>query len=211
MRVRGDIAGMPTTTRAATTAQRHQAILDAALACFAQHGITETTMATIRGRARVSTGSLYHHFPSKDHLAAALYIEGLRQAQQHVLASLTRHKQAEAGICAMVRAYLDWVHTHPEYATFLLTHRQAEFMQPVEEQVAALNADFHIQFAAWVRPHVQAGVLPPFASDLYGAILVGPSEYYARRWLMGDRNPRTLAHFKRQLAKAAFPALQALR
>jgi hypothetical protein len=54
-------------------------------------------------------------------------------------------------------------------------------------------------------------VLPAFSSDLYGALLVGPSEYCARRWLMGDRNPRTLAHLKRQLAKAAFPALQALR
>lgn len=202
---------MSTTPRATATAQRRQAILDAALACFVQQGVTEATLATIRERAHVSTGSLYHHFPSKDHLAAALYIEGLRQAQHHVLASVIRHKQAETGIRAMVQAYLDWVHTHPEYALFLLTHRQAEFMQHVEEQVATLNADFHAQFAAWVAPHVQAGILPPFSSHLYGALIVGPCEYCARRWLMGDRNLRALVHLKRQLAKAVFPALQALR
>ncbi len=202
---------MPTTPRATATAQRRQAILDAALACFVQQGVTEATLATIRARAHVSTGSLYHHFPSKDHLAAALYIEGLRQAQHCVLARVMRHKQAEAGIRAMVQTYLDWVHTHPDYALFLLTHRQAEFMHHVEEQIATLNADFHAQFAAWVAPHVQAGVLPPFSSQLYGALVVGPSEYCARRWLMGDRNPRTLVQLKRQLAKAVFPALQALR
>jgi len=176
-----------------------------------QQGVTETTLATIRVRAHVSTGSLYHHFPSKDHLAAVLYIEGLRQAQHHVLTHVIRHAQAVAGIRAMVQAYLDWMQTHPEYALFLLTHRQAEFMQHVEAEVATLNADFHAQFAAWVAPHVQAGVLPPFSSELYGALVVGPCEYCARRWLMGDRQPRALVQLKRQLAKAAFPALQALR
>jgi len=202
---------MSTTPRATATAQRRQAILDAALACFVQQGVTEATLATIRAQAHVSTGSLYYHFPSKDHLAAALYIEGLQQAQHHVLASVIRHKQAEAGIRAMVQAYLDWVQTHPDYALFLLTRRQAEFMQPVEAQIATLNADFRTQFAAWVAPHVQARMLPPYSSELYGALVVGPCEYCARRWLMGDRNPRTLGQLKRQLTKAVFPALQALR
>jgi len=203
--------GMSPTPRATATAQRRRAILDAALACFVQQGVTETTLATIRAQAHVSTGSLYHHFPSKDHLAAALYIEGLRQAQHYVLTCVMRHRQAAAGIRAMVQAYLDWVYTHPEYALFLLTHRQAEFMQHVEAEVATLNADFQAQFAAWVAPHVQAGVLPPFSSELYGALVVGPCEYCARRWLMGDRQPRTLVQLKRRLAKAAFSALQALR
>ena len=99
---------------------------------------------------------------------------------------------------------------HPEYALFLLTHRQAEFMQQVEAEVATLNADFQDQLAAWVAPHVQARVLPPFSSELYGALVVGPCEYCARRWLMGDRQPRALVQLKRQLAKAAFPALHAL-
>ena len=203
--------GMSPTPRATATAQRRRAILDAALACFVQQGVTETTLATIRARAHVSTGSLYHHFPSKDHLAAALYIEGLRQAQHHVLTHVIRHTQAAAGIRAMVQAYLDWVYTHPEYALFLLTHRQAEFMQQVEAEVATLNADFHAQFVAWVAPHVQAGVLPLFSSELYGALIVSPCEYCARRWLMGARQPRTLDQLTRQLATAAFAALQALR
>jgi AcrR family transcriptional regulator len=175
-----------------------------------QQGVTETTLAKIRARAHVSTGSLYHHFPSKAHLAAALYIEGLRQAQHSILTRVMRQRQAAGGIRAMVQAYLDWVQTHPEYALFLLTHRQAEFMQQVEAEVATLNADFQTQLAAWVAPHVQAGVLPPFSSELYGALVMGPCEYCARRWLMGDRQPRTLVQFKRQLAKAVFPALQAL-
>jgi len=54
-------------------------------------------------------------------------------------------------------------------------------------------------------------VLPPFSSELYGALIVGPCEYCARRWLMGARQPRPLVQLKRQLAKAAFLALQALR
>jgi len=201
---------MSSPPRATTTAQRRRVILDAALMCFVQQGVTKTTLATVRARAHVSTGSLYHHFPSKTHLAAALYIEGLRQAQHSVLSRVMRQRQAAAGIRAMVQAYLDWVQTQPEYALFLLTHRQAEFIQHVEAEVATLNADFQAQLATWVAPHVQAGVLPRFSSDLYGALIVGPCEYCARHWLMGDRQLRALVQLKRQLAKAAVPALQAL-
>ena len=33
-------------------------------------------------RARASIGSIYHHFRSKEQLAAALYVEGLRDYQE---------------------------------------------------------------------------------------------------------------------------------
>jgi len=39
-------------------------------------------MADIRVRARASIGSIYHHFRSKEQLAAALYVEGLRDYQE---------------------------------------------------------------------------------------------------------------------------------
>lgn len=53
---------MSPTSRAIATAQCRQAILDAALACCVQQGVTEATLATIRTRAHVSTAFLMYLF-----------------------------------------------------------------------------------------------------------------------------------------------------
>ena len=57
-------------------------LLDAALTLFDTRGYAATTMSAIQQATGASTGSLYHHFPSKAHLAAAL--------QEHALADYQR-------------------------------------------------------------------------------------------------------------------------
>ena len=49
------------------------AILDAALALFAERGYAETTMRLVAERAGVSTGNAYYYFKSKDHLVQGFY------------------------------------------------------------------------------------------------------------------------------------------
>jgi len=73
---------MPGTTRTEATERRRRTILYAALQCFSIDGFVDTTIASIRERAAASTGSIYHHFKSKDHLAAILYVEGIPLCQQ---------------------------------------------------------------------------------------------------------------------------------
>ncbi len=53
-------------------ADRKNHILDAAEACFAEHGFHRTTMQDICRAARVSPGALYLYFPSKEALIVGL-------------------------------------------------------------------------------------------------------------------------------------------
>jgi AcrR family transcriptional regulator len=76
-------------------ADRRREILDAALACFVEKGLVVTTIDEIRLAAGASIGSLYHHFDSKEDLAAALYVEGLRDYQEGAVAELHAHPGAE--------------------------------------------------------------------------------------------------------------------
>src|SRR5262249_2315734 len=198
----------PGTTRTEPTDHRSPTILHAALQCFSLDGFVDTTMEAIRERAAASTGSIYHHFKSKDHLAAVLYLEGIQQAQQAALTALERQKQAEVGIRALVSAYLEWAEQNPDYAVFLLTCRYAEFMSLVEAAPPAHNARSTARRARWAEPHVAAGLLPPFDDRVYFPILFGPCELLARNWLMSGRTPRAMDRARRVLAKAAFPALQ---
>lgn len=52
--------------------QRLQRIVDAARACFAEHGFAGSTVEAIAVRAEVSNGLLYKHFQGKEHLFQAV-------------------------------------------------------------------------------------------------------------------------------------------
>ena len=52
---------------------KKQQLLDAALALFVNQGIYATSTASIAKTAGVATGTLFHHFPSKDALVLELY------------------------------------------------------------------------------------------------------------------------------------------
>jgi AcrR family transcriptional regulator len=189
-------------------ADRRQAILDAALDCFDALGWQKTTMADVRDRAGASTGSVYHHFPGKEELFAALYLDTIRQTQSYALRALRAATGPRDAVRALVASYLRWVSRHPKQARFLLTTRRAEFGGPVQAELDRLNEAFHAEIGAWLARH--AAALPRVAADVLGAILIGPSEDFARRWLRG-KTTTPLQQAAAQLADAAWLSLQALR
>ena len=50
-----------------------------------------------------------------------------------------------------------------------------------------LNRAFFGGIAAWVEPHSRRGALRPFAVDMYAALVLGPSQEFARHWLAATR------------------------
>ena len=62
--------------------RRDTRILQAALACFVERGYEQTTVARVRERSGVSNGALFHHFPTKEAIADALYVEAMASYQQ---------------------------------------------------------------------------------------------------------------------------------
>src|SRR5262252_8256706 len=63
--------GMPRIAEAARAARREQ-IIAAGMACFARSGYHATTMADVAAQARVSKGTPYLYFASKEALFLAL-------------------------------------------------------------------------------------------------------------------------------------------
>lgn len=196
-------------SRAEATLMRREEILRAALECFHDLGYQKTTIADIKARAKVSTGSIYHHFSSKEELFAELYLEAIRETQVFSLRALKRAKGAEQGVRALVSSYLRWAQREPEKASFLLSMRRAEFMDEVEAELEALNHELQNTLTEWTDRHVRRGELPLAKSDVLMALLVGPSEDFARRWLRG-KTSTSLREAADLLGEAAWNALQAL-
>jgi AcrR family transcriptional regulator len=94
-------------------------LVSASAAVFMEEGIDGASMDSVRQRAGVSNGSLYHYFPTKAKLVDALYADTLRDFHKAVLACLTRSPSSERGVKGMIRAYVRWVLQNPERARLL--------------------------------------------------------------------------------------------
>lgn len=73
-----DTAKTPASTRIANPSARRQEILDTAAAVFAEKGILAATVRDISERAGILSGSLYHHFASKEQMIAEVLTPVLR-------------------------------------------------------------------------------------------------------------------------------------
>ena len=169
----------------ARSPKRRQQILEATLACFSESGFDQTTMEDIRRRSGASTGSLYHHFTNKEQLAAALYLEGLRNYQQGLLAELKRHRKARSGLAAIVRYHLNWVTEHTVWARYLFHMRHTESVATTEPLIVEQNQAFMEMVFQWIDPLVEKREVKRLARDLYLPMIIGSCHELARLWLAG--------------------------
>jgi AcrR family transcriptional regulator len=193
-------------TATARSADRRRAILDAALSVFTERGYDAATIEDVRERSGASIGSIYHHYGSKEQLAAALYAEGLADYQRGFAAVLARDPQPAAGIRALVRHHLRWVEADQRLARFLLEHRTLELREASAPQIEQQNAELVEALDGWLAPHLRARVVHRLPPDLFLAVLLGPSQEFARAWLRGNASS-TIEQAVRALSAAATAAL----
>ena len=83
----------PASLRAAQVAQTRAALLAAGRRLFGEYGFRSTSVEDLAREARVTTGALYHHFPTKTALFEAVFT----QAHVDLLMAATHAAQAAAG------------------------------------------------------------------------------------------------------------------
>ncbi|MFJ8542441.1 TetR/AcrR family transcriptional regulator [Streptomyces sp. NPDC093586] len=182
----------------------YQRILTAALGCFLENGVQRTTVEQVRRRAGVSNGSFFHHFRTKQDLAEEVYLHGLQQHQDELMAVLTPQAAFRTGIEAAVHRHLAWVEAHPELAAFLAA--PPDWGTPRDApRIAACSREFFRAVGQWLGDRGWDGT--PDLSVVV-AVWIGPAQEYTRTWLTGGAGPpRTAAT---ALARAAWDALHPL-
>jgi AcrR family transcriptional regulator len=188
---------------------RRQAILDAALECFLNNSVSATTVDDLRQRSEASVGSIYHHFGSKEGLAAQLYLESLRDYHDGYLSTLRDSRSARGGVVGSVRYHLRWVAIQPDRARYLFHYREHEVIRTSDGAVKALNIRFYGEATTWLRAHVDRGHIKPLPPRLYQALWMGPTLEYARQWMASASRQSELLDGEPALARAAWEALRA--
>ena len=186
----------------AKTSDARDRLLQVARRRFAVDGALVPTFDEVRREAEVSVGALYHHFPDKPALAAAVYAQLISEYQAGFVTMLRDHDIAEGGIRGGVAYHLRWVTEHRGEARLLLG-------DPLDS--AALrdaNREFFAAVRDWWRPHHAYGALQPMRLGVTAALWLGPAQEYSRYWITGEeaKMPRDAVD---TFASAAWAVLRA--
>lgn len=193
--------------RSEKTAEKKRQILEVALQCFEEHGVEATTIDMIRQASGVSVGSLYHHFGNKESIAAAVYIQGMRDFGDTVRRYLAEAETLEDRIKAVVYADVDWIAENPSWAKFVFHYRRLA-MKGDKKQVWKNDLNvFYKEIVTQFLSAYQSGEIRKLPLELYSAIIIGPVHEYARHWLAG-RYPSPIKNFRDVFADLAWQALK---
>ena len=186
----------------AKTSDARDRLLQVARRRFAVDGALVPTFDEVRREAEVSVGALYHHFPDKPALAAAVYAQLISEYQAGFVTMLRDHDIAEGGIRGGVADHLRWVTEHLGEARLLLG-------DPLDSvALRDANREFFAAVRDWWRPHHAYGALQPMRLGVTAALWLGPAQEYSRYWITGEeaKMPRDAVD---TFASAAWAVLRA--
>jgi len=103
-------------------------ILSTALQLFAERGYFATSIHDIRRSADISTGSIYHHFDSKESIARAIYDDLLSRMTAVVEEAAATHSTTKGKCRAIIAALFALSETDPLTVHFVLHARHREFL-----------------------------------------------------------------------------------
>jgi AcrR family transcriptional regulator len=159
--------GMP--SRREQAEWRREQLLDAALKVFAGKGVAGASVKDLAAAAGVTSGLLYHYFPSKEAVVVALLRErGFLPRLRALLAGAGRRPAAE--VLAHLLAEFDRVLSeNAELVTLFFTASPTD--PTVGSALRSFVAEGQDLIAGYLRDRVEAGELRPHDARAAGAAL----------------------------------------
>lgn len=167
-------------------AARRQVILDAAIACFARKGFHGTSTAEICAEAGMSPGNLFHYFPTKHAIIAAI-VEEERQETAEFFRELHEAPDLFAALLGFMDVVLGLA-ADPVYSSLAL-EIAAEAMRDehIGKLVAANDAELRAALSAVIKtahergqidtaidPEAGARWIAAIIDGIFGRIAVDP-------------------------------------
>ena len=184
-------------------------ILTAALSCFTEHAIEGTSIEMIRDASGTSVGSIYHHFKNKQGVVAALFVQGIHEYHEDLYKQLQTSKTAESGVRNIVTSYISWVAKNPEWARFVLYSREKIYEETAIKLIEDENREINARFNEWFKVHFDSGAIQKLPMEIFFALVLGPAQLYARRWVSGRAEQKNLLKYKTIFSQSAWLSVQA--
>lgn len=164
---------------------RRDALLDAALGCFAERGVLATGIEEIRRAADASPSSVYHLFDGLPGLTLALLTRTFERLFAHLSARVTATTTARAAVLALVDGHLEWILRHRDEGRFMYQAMSLELGGGAAATLQARKAEALAPVSDHLGRFIRDGELPPWTTIVFDVVLLGPTHEACRRLVAG--------------------------
>jgi AcrR family transcriptional regulator len=123
-------------------------LLREALALFARQGYARTTVRDLARAVGIQSGSLFHHFSTKEDIFCAALGEAIILNTELMRAAVERARTPRTRLRSLVRAELDFIHGESGGALALLFHEWHSLSEANRSRLLALREQYE---ALWLR------------------------------------------------------------
>lgn len=187
---------------------RKDEILQAALACFSEHGVDATTIEMIRDRSGASIGSLYHHFGNKERIHGELYLAGIGQYAALLEAGFRQGAQRRGNGQVAGHQLHRLGRGESRLGTLHPAQPRAGRGGELGERLRADNQAHFARIHAALAGYRAEGLFREMPDDCFASVVIGPAHDLARQWLAG-RTRVALADCRELLAQVAWDSVRA--
>lgn len=184
-------------------------VLDAAATLLRHRGYEATTTRAIAERAGIKAGSIYHHYPSKDAIVAAVVNEGVRvvrEAVEAALRALPPDASPRDRLEAIARAHLASSLENSNYTSASI--RAFAFLPDgVRDDCRAERRRYEAIWAGVVEAAGETGLIRPGLSlDVVRLMLLGAVNWAGEWYRPGRVGVERIAHDLAELILGPRPA-----
>ena len=166
------------------TSERRQALVEIAADLFAERGFKATTVREIGDAAGVLSGSLYHHFDSKETIVDEIlssYLDSLMQTYRQIVAT---HTDPNEALRELVRAAFRSLGPHRAAITVMQNERS--YLSEIPRFAYLTKIENDVQ-RLWIKVIQEGMATGAFRSDLDAKLVyrfIRDSIWVAVRWFV---------------------------
>ncbi|GIU31724.1 TetR/AcrR family transcriptional regulator [Shewanella schlegeliana] len=143
---------------------KKQAILDTALTLFVSQGFYATSTASIAKKAGVATGTLFHHFPSKEALINHLYLSIKQEFADAIQSKISQKGELKTDAQNLWQVAINWAMENPLKQEFFQQYSMSPSIAS-EVRLQAMNSILGFM-GQLIKQGQKAGVLADYPLSL---------------------------------------------
>lgn len=174
-------------------ANRRKELLTIAVKLFAEHGVANTTVREIADAAGILSGSLYHHFSSKNQIVAEAIGGGLIANVAANRATIDAAPNSATALVRLISSAVRWVGKEPDVAKILSNDKayirdNADLFETEERRQEA-----RLEWINLVERGIAEGIFRPVGSVDVLVRSIFDGIYGTSRWMYGELTPKQVA------------------
>ncbi len=166
---------------------RRDELLAIAMRLFADQGVAHTTVRQIAETAGILSGSLYHHFDSKEQIVAEAIGTGMAERMEHALAVIERAPNPAVALAQLIADFVRWVGDEPDVARILSNDKAYIRDNPTLGDTEAARQAGRRTWIGLIEQGMSSGVFRPDIDADMVVRAMFDGMYGSVRWMYGGR------------------------